>query len=182
MAKNKSKPAVEPEVETELEDGAEGNETEGAAGNGDATKKKTYETMIVGVSKARKPLREALDALALELGCKNSDLVWYSIEQTLKAPPKVAPQGSAGTNVGTASGFWVVPLVDSKGKANGIKVVEVETRGQVSNGRTFLRYRKGDAKERARAKAQATRAAQSDAAMIGYKGEISIEELETATA
>lgn len=179
MAKNKNKQAPVEEVketETETEDAGEGTETE-ATGDGE-TKKKGYETLVVGVSKARKPLRDGLEAMATKLGCKPSDIVWYAIDQAIKNPPKAAPAGSQ-TNVGSAAGFWTVPITDSKGRATSVKVVEVQSRGELE-GRLFLRYKKGEAKERERAKNQAIRAAQQDAKMIGYKGDIEIEELATA--
>jgi hypothetical protein len=180
MAKNKNK-AAEPELEDEgTEEGTETGDTTEANGNGDGTKKKGYETLVIGVSKIKKPLRDALEAQATKLGCKPSDLIWYGIEQTLKNPPKVAPQG-ASTNVGTASGFWTVIDTDSKGRATNVRVVEVATRGEIQ-GRLFVRYKKGEDKERARAKNQAIRAAQADAKMIGQKTEIEVQELETAAA
>lgn len=173
MAKSKK----QQEVEEELEDGAEGEGEEAGEGTeGGAKPKSKYQTMVIGVSKARTENRQKLEELATKLGCKPTDLIWLGIEHIIANPPKVAPVG-ARTNVGTASGFWTVPILDNKNKAVAVKVTEVEARGEITNGRTFFRFKKGDDKERARAKAQALRAAQSDAQMIGFKGDITVEEL-----
>lgn len=170
MAKNKNKSTEPEEVDETTE--TEGETTE-ATGD---TKKKGYETMVIGVSKERKVLRTALEELAGKLGCKPTDLVWYGIKHAIDNPPKVAPVGSK-TNVGSASGFWTIPILDSKNRATAVKVTEVASRGDITNGRTFFRFKKGDDKERARAKSQAIRGAQSDANMIGFKGDITVEEL-----
>lgn len=156
------------------------NEGNGNGAAAAAAPKAKYETMIVGVSKARKPLRDKLEALATKLGCKPSDVLWYAVEQAIENPPTSAPAG-ASANVGSSPGFWVQAVQDGKGKAVGVKVVEVENRGD-ENGRTFFRFKRGEVKERGRAKAQAIRAAQADASMIGFKGEIAVEELEEAAA
>lgn len=175
MAKNKKKSEDETieEAETEADAGA----------NGDGTKKK-YETMILGVSKLRKPKREALDNIAKKLGCKASDLVWAGIDSIIANPPKTAPQGATQT-VGTAAGFWTVKVTDTKGRVTAVKVVEVDSRGELSaedGARTFFRFKRGDVKERGRAKAQAMRAAVNDQGLIGIKAEVVVDEFETSAA
>lgn len=147
------------------------------AQTGTTTKKKGYHTMIIGVSKARKATKETLQKLADSLDCKPSALIWLAVDNLLKNPPKEAPEGARGGSVGSASGFWTVPVVNNAGRATAIRVEEVASRGDVEGGRTFFRYKKSDDKERNRAKNQAIKAAQVDANLIGYKGNIEVAEL-----
>lgn len=136
--------------------------------------KKRYQTVILGLSEARKPLHQRLVALAEQLGCRVSDLMWSASETLLQNPPTVAPVG-ASQAAGSAPGFWVTVEVNDKGKATGLGILEVESRAQ-AKGRTFFRISRNedgtiDAKARARALRQAQRAAQEDAALIGLKPE-----------
>lgn len=132
-----------------------------------ATKGKKYETMIIGVSKARKASHTALLALGSKLHCKTSDLVWEAIDAMIANPPKAAPANATAT-VGSAAGFWVIPVTDPKsGRAKSVKVVEVESRGQTT-GQTFFRYKVGDDKGRARAETQALRAAEYTGKLAGF--------------
>lgn len=140
-------------------------------------KRRRYGTMVVGVSKAREPLHAALTTLAETLGCSRGNLVWLAIEALLKTPPTVAPAG-APTSKGSAAGFWVVPKLDKEGKAEGIGVVEVETRSQ-AGGRAFYRFKAGDTKARSRARKQAITAAGYDLRMLGLPADsITVDEFE----
>ena len=137
----------------------------------DTPKKKGYETMILGVGATRKPTRTKLEDLSDTLGCKASDLVWHAIIEMLKNPPKVAPEGASGA-VGTAPGFWVVPITNKQGKATGIKVYEVAKRSDIgTEGRIFFRFKKDDVKARDRAQRSAIRAAANDAKLLGFKAD-----------
>jgi hypothetical protein len=140
-----------------------------ATGAAEGEAKTSYETMVIGVPRARKEERAKLDALATKLGCKPSALVWLGIGMLLSSPPTSAPAG-ATANTGSAPGFWVVPTKDNKGKATAISVVEVASRGD-AEGRTFFRFKAGDTKGRERALNQAKRAAQYDSELLGLKGE-----------
>lgn len=130
---------------------------------------KKYETMVVGVSKANKEAKDKLDALAQKLGCKASALVWAGVGMLLANPPTTAPAG-AQPATGSAPGFWVVHDQNPKTqRVEKVRVVQVSNRTQVTNGRTFFRFKDGDAKALERAKNQALKAAAYDAALVGYK-------------
>lgn len=144
--------------------------------DGTATEKTKYKTMIIGVPTAMKEKQKALIDLAARLGCKVSALIWTGIDAVLASPPKVAPV-SSGAPIGTASGFWTVPVRDGSGKATSVNVVEVAQRGDNTDGRTFFRYDKADEKSRGRARNQAIRAAKYDMDMIGNKSEPKVKDL-----
>jgi hypothetical protein len=127
---------------------------------------KEYKSFAIGVSKANKRKHEALTGLADKLGCKPSNLVWLAIDNLLQNPPTTAPAGAA-PSVGTASGFWVRPVMED-GRAVDVEIVEVANRSD-AEGRTFLRYKSGDAKLRNRALNQAKRAAAFDCQMLGIE-------------
>ncbi len=149
-----------------------------------------YSTMIVGIGKSREELHKQLEATADKLGVKNGHLVWHAIEQMLKAPPKTAAELNIPAtarvggiaSVGSAPGFWVVPVNDAAGKAVGVKVTEVLKRPDIV-GREFYRFTAGETeaetvKNRERAKNQAIRGAKSDLAFLGIKdGTVKVEEL-----
>lgn len=139
------------------------------AATGEKTKAKKYPTMIIGIGR-RTEEHKKLDDLAISLGCKTSDLIWVGVERVLADPPKIAPAGAVA-NIGTAPGFWVVPQFAPNGKPTGVKVLEVESRSQISNGRTFFRYDKNDetGKSRDRAQRQAIKAGATDMQLMGLK-------------
>lgn len=140
--------------------------TTAAAGDASTATKSKYETMIVGVPKAHKEKKTQLEHLATKLNCKPSALVWAAIGALLANPPKAAPEG-ATVSTGSAAGFWTVPITDQKGKGKDYEIVEVDSRSEVSNGRTFFRYDRDDDKSRNRALAQAQKAAQYDLKLLG---------------
>ena len=140
----------------------------GAQAEAQADKPK-YETMVLGLGSTRKELHKSVVDLATKLGCRASDIMWEAATLLLKNPPTVAPVG-ASPSVAAAPGFWVKATTNDKGKATGISVVEVEVRTEES-GRSFFRFKKDDAKGRARAQRQAVRAAQADATLIGLKAD-----------
>lgn len=142
------------------------------------TAAKKYPTMILGLSESRKPTHKRLTGLATQLGCRVSDLVWSAVETMLANPPKVAPAGSSQTN-STAAGFWVLHTYADNGRLSGVRVVEVDRRGDIDGGdRLFVRYSK-DAenadKVRNRARDNAVRAAQYDLKIAGISQEVKVE-------
>lgn len=136
-----------------------------------------YETMIIGVPKARKLTRTGLDELAQKLGCKPSALVWAGIDLILASPPKTAPAGAAASHTGSAAGFWVLHNFEGN-KLKSIQVKEVAKRADAS-GRAFYRYTVGDDKGRVRARNQAIRGAQYDAKVAGLGNDIKTIDLKT---
>jgi uncharacterized protein YggE len=140
-----------------------------------AEKKSKYETMIVGIGSAHAETHDKLEKLADSLGVKPGAVVWHAVEALLKNPPKAGDIKAVGRtgaiSVGSAPGFWVKPLVKD-GKTNGLQVVEVAKRGDITDGRAFFRFTVADTTEettkaRTRALKQAIRAAEYDAKTFG---------------
>lgn len=136
------------------------------AANGDGKKNRNYEVQHLGVGKANKETLEQLTAIANKLGCRPNALFWEGARRVIANPPTTAPAGAAGPT-SAAVGFWVVPTTAPDGRATGIRVVEVQARGQIKNGRTFFRYDREDEKSRGRAERQAIRAGQHDMRLLG---------------
>lgn len=126
-----------------------------------------YTTLNLVVSKTRQDTYDQLSDLSDKLGCKPGPLVWQAIEALLQNPPTEAPAG-AQASTGSASGFWVRPIMGDEG-AVGVEVVEVDSRGDVTDGRQFFRYGAGDEKQRTRSLRQAIRAAHLDCQMLGIE-------------
>jgi hypothetical protein len=141
-----------------------------------------YNHLTLNVSTAREATKARLVTLSLRLGCKVGDLCWLAIESLLANPPSTAPVGST-PHTGKAAGFWTVPTTSPDGKLTGIRVVEVQSRAEVTDGRLFFRYKAGEAKERTRALRQAVKAASYDAQIAGVAlkdGKVSVKELPQA--
>lgn len=140
-------------------------------------------TLSLIVSKSREDMVTKLDKIAENLGCRRSDLIWQAMQGIVENPPKEAPAGSR-PSTGTSPGFWVVPVMDKAGgKATGVRIVEVESRGDI-DGRTFFRYKVEEddaektAKARDRAAGQAQRAAEFDCKLLGIPtSSIKVEKL-----
>ena len=154
-------------------------ESAGAAAT--STPKKNHQMMNISVSKAREPVKATLQSIADKLGCKLNDLIWAGVEMLIANPPNTAPEGSV-RSVGTAAGFWTLPVFPPKGgRPTSINVVHTLARGSVQGGRTFFRYDLEDAKSKERAKNQAIRAAQYDCKIAGLDP-ASIQVTEAASA
>lgn len=154
-----------------------------------------YATMIVGIGKSREALHTQLSAAADKLGVKVGHLVWFAVEAMLKnVPTSVAQLGipvSTGrvggvASVGSAPGFWIVPVLDAAGKAASVRVQEVAKRPD-AQGREFYRYTVDAAKpedtkkNRDRAMKQAVRGAKSDMAFLGLKdAAVKVDEIKAA--
>lgn len=137
--------------------------------------KRKYETVILGLSAARKPLFNRAKGLADSLGCRVSDLLWHGLEQVMQNPPKIAPAGASASS-GTSPGFWVLHTHDDNGRLNGVRVVEVSARNQVDGGdRLFVRFKDDDAKSKERARANAIRSATYDLSIVGIRQEVTVE-------
>ncbi len=148
-----------------------------APATGTEAKKPKYNTWIFGVPKSREDLQKSVVALAEKLGCRASHLMYMGLERIIADPPEsvsvpTTERGAGGGGfVGSAPGFWTVPVIDPKtSRATNVKVVEVKARPDVKNGRTFFRFKDGDAKERGRARNQAIKAAKYDLQLIGVTG------------
>lgn len=122
-------------------------------------------TITVTVSQTRQPIKKKLEALADRLGCRVSDLVWYSITSMLAKPPSSVP--TSGKTIGRASGFWVIHKL-AKNKLVSIEIQEVKARSE-RTGRSFYRYKKDDAKGRTRALNQAKKDAAYDLEITGLR-------------
>ncbi len=142
-----------------------------------------YSTMVIGIGKSREAMHKELCETADRLGLKVGHVVWAAVEALLKtkpvagsiAVPNIVRSIGGIVNVGSAPGFWTVPVMVD-GKATGIEVVEVAKRPDAA-GREFYRYTvdgndaAATAKLRERAKGQAIRGAKSDLGFLGLKGQ-----------
>ena len=142
-----------------------------------------YATMIVGIGKSREELHKKLTAKADSLGVKVGHIVWALVEKGLDAlvagdiSVPVTNRAIGGVvGVGSAPGFWTVPVLDGS-KVIGVEVVEVAKRPDAS-GREFYRYTVDEtdaaatAKLRLRALGQATRGAQADLKFLGFSADV----------
>lgn len=150
-----------------------------SSASADASKTR-YKTVVMGLSKERKVVNAQMVELAARLGCRPSDMFFEGARLMLLDPPTTAPVCSI-QSTGAACGFWVVPICDKEGRATSVSVVEVMARRVVSNGRTFFRYTRGDAKARLRALTQARRGALYDCKMVGISEDVAVMELEDAS-
>jgi hypothetical protein len=158
----------------------------GTSPSGTTPKKSNAHNMFnLFIGNANRDTVTQLNALAKQLGCRVQALMWDAARQYLLNPPKAAPAGTQGRAVGSAAGFWTVPLMDPKDpeKCIGFKVVEVENRKALSaRGRCFFRYDVEDEKSRGRAERQAVRNASSDLQFLRLPSDkVSVERLKSRT-
>lgn len=129
--------------------------------------------ITICIPTAKQSLINKFDEIATKSGVDRATLLWRCIEDA------IFDWQTAETIITNAHvGFWLSHAPDAAGKATAISVTEVLDRSE-GNGRTFYRYKKGDAKSRQRAMSAAKQDGDYYAKAFGF-GNFNYKELEGA--